>query len=103
VATETEQALSPNPLLAGLSSERRAPPLVLVVFGASGDLASRKLFPALERLASRRQLPAAFSVVGVARTEMTDEEFRDLCRKAVSDAGPSWEGLVSGFRYVCGE
>ncbi|TML37596.1 MAG: glucose-6-phosphate dehydrogenase [Actinobacteria bacterium] len=103
MASATNEALSPNPLLDGLSSERRAPPLVLVVFGASGDLASRKLFPALERLASRRQLPAAFSVVGVARTEMTDEEFRDLCRKAVSDAGPSWEGLVSGFRYVCGE
>ena len=53
MASATNEALSPNPLLDGLSSERRAPPLVLVVFGASGDLASRKLFPALERLASR--------------------------------------------------
>jgi glucose-6-phosphate 1-dehydrogenase len=95
--------LPENPLVAGLSTERRAPPLVLVVFGASGDLTSRKLLPALERLASRRQLPAAFSVVGVARTEMTDDEFRDLARKAVSDAGPTWDGLVAGFRYVAGE
>ncbi|HMC43238.1 MAG TPA: glucose-6-phosphate dehydrogenase [Acidimicrobiales bacterium] len=97
------EALPENPLVDGLSSERRAPPLVLIVFGASGDLTSRKLLPALERLAARRQLPAAFSVVGVARTEMADDEFRDLCRKAVPDAGPAWEGLVAGFRYVSGE
>jgi len=104
MATDAQDTgLPPNPLLAGISTERRAPPLALVVFGASGDLASRKLLPALERLASRRQLPAAFAVVGVARTEMTDEEFRDMCRKAVPDAGPSWEGLVKGFRYVSGE
>jgi glucose-6-phosphate 1-dehydrogenase len=91
-----------NPLLAGLEADRRAPPCVLVVFGASGDLAARKLFPALERLASHRQLPSAFSVVGVARTAMTDDEFRTLVDKATPDSGPAWASLVPGFRYVSG-
>ena len=92
-----------NPLLEGLEGERRAPPCVLVVFGASGDLASRKLLPAIEQLARHRRLPANFAVVGVARTEMTDEQFQQLCIEAVPDAGPAWKGLVAGFRYVTGE
>src|SRR3712207_8289830 len=58
-------------------SDQIAPPAVLVVFGASGDLTARKLMPAIERLALRRLLPGGFSVVGVARTEMDDEDFRD--------------------------
>ena len=49
----------PNVLAEGLQTTRRAPPGVLVVFGASGDLTSRKLLPALERLSRRRLLPAA--------------------------------------------
>ena len=91
----------PNPLLEG--GERRAPPCVLVVFGASGDLTSRKLMPALEQLASNRQLPPAFSVVGVARTEMTDEDFRSRMLEAVEKPSAAWENLVTGFRYVAGD
>src|SRR5690348_11661284 len=92
-----------NPLAEGLDSGRRSPPVALVVFGASGDLTSRKLLPALERLSRRRQLPPSFALVGVARTELTDDAFRKLCLDAVPDAGPAWEGLVAGFRYVSGE
>jgi len=92
-----------NPLAEGLTRERRAPPGVLVVFGASGDLTARKLMPALERLSRRRMLPPAFAVVGVARTEMDDESFRQAMRAAVPDAGPAWTELVKGFRYVAGE
>jgi glucose-6-phosphate 1-dehydrogenase len=95
--------LDDNPLLAGLEDERRAPPCILVVFGASGDLTSRKLVPALAELADNRQLPSAFSLVGVARTEMTDDDFRQRMREAVKDAGPAWDSLVDGFRYVAGE
>lgn len=47
----------------------------LVVFGATGDLANRKLYPALARLADRNQLPREFAIIGVARTEMSDEDF----------------------------
>ena len=72
---------SDNPL-AEKTAERVAPPAVLVIFGASGDLTSRKLMPAVERLALRRLLPASFSVVGVARTEMTEEGFLQRMMKA---------------------
>jgi glucose-6-phosphate 1-dehydrogenase len=97
------EQLTTNPLAEGLSTERRAPPGVLVVFGASGDLTARKLMPALEQLSRRRLLPPAFTVVGVARTPMSDEEFRTAILNAVPDAGPAWAQLVNGFRYVAGE
>jgi glucose-6-phosphate 1-dehydrogenase len=98
-----------NPLVE-LTLERVAPPAVLVVFGASGDLTSRKLMPAIERLALRRLLPGGFSVVGVARTEMTDQEFLDHMRKIVDegradeDARHVWDAFADGgFRYVAGD
>ena len=92
-----------NPLLEGLEPDRRAPPCALVVFGASGDLTTRKLLPALEALAANRQLSPAFALVGVGRTEMSDEAFRDLALKAVEKPSAAWEGLVPGFRYVAGD
>ena len=92
-----------NPLAEGLDDDRRAPPCVLVVFGASGDLTTRKLMPALKRLADNRQLPAAFAVVGVARTELSDEDFQKRMREAVDEPSPTWDGLVTGFRYVAGD
>ncbi len=79
------------------------PPCILVVFGASGDLTARKLLPAIERLARRRLLPTAFSLVGVARTEWTDEDFQRHATEAIPGAGPEWERLVAGFRYVAGD
>ena len=94
---------APNPLAVGLEAERKAPPVALVVFGASGDLTSRKLLPSLAALARRRQLDRGFAVVGVARSQLTDEDFRKLAADAVPDGGPEWEELVSGFRYVQGE
>ncbi|CAA9262371.1 MAG: Glucose-6-phosphate 1-dehydrogenase [uncultured Acidimicrobiales bacterium] len=92
-----------NPLAAGLAGDRHAPPCVLVVFGASGDLTSRKLMPAVEQLAQRRLLSTSFAVVGVARTEWSDDDFRARMREAVKDAGPEWEHLTSRFRYVAGD
>ena len=92
-----------NPLEDGLDVTRRAPPGVIVVMGASGDLTSRKLLPALERLSRRGLLPAAFAVVGVARTQLDDQGFRDLMTKAVPDAGPGWAEIVKHSRYVSGD
>src|SRR5206468_3083382 len=90
--------------------DRPAPPAVFVIFGASGDLTSRKLMPAVERLALRRLLPASFAVVGVARTEMDDDDFRERMRAAVEDGGGGgpeakhvWDAFTGGFRYVAGE
>jgi len=92
-----------NPLEEGLESTRKAPPGVIVVMGASGDLTSRKLLPALERLSSRGLLPQAFAVVGVARTQLDDEGFRQLMIKAAPDPGPGWSEIVKHSRYVSGD
>ena len=92
-----------NPLAEGLDVTRRAPPGVIVVMGASGDLTSRKLLPALERLSRRGLLPPAFAVVGVARTQLDDEGFRQLMTKAVPEGGPGWDEIVKHSRYVAGD
>ena len=98
-----------NPLLEP-TMERVAPPAVLVVFGASGDLTSRKLMPAVERLALRRLLPTGFAVVGVGRTPMDDEDFRERMRTLVEEGGGGgdeakhvWDAFQGGFRYVAGD
>jgi glucose-6-phosphate 1-dehydrogenase len=98
-----------NPLLEGLELARTPEPCALVIFGASGDLTRRKLFPALYSLAYRRLLPERFGVVGVARTQMTDEEFAARMEEAVREFGRDefrqdvWDGLAAGIRYVSTE
>jgi glucose-6-phosphate 1-dehydrogenase len=57
-------------------TQKRAEPCVMVIFGATGDLTKRKLFPALYNLAKQGFLPENFAVVGVGRQEMTSEDFR---------------------------
>src|SRR5215208_6087621 len=95
-----------NPLLEGLALRRTPDPCAFVIFGASGDLTRRKLFPALYSLALRRILPERFAVVGVARSEETDEEFRDRMKHAVQEFGRDefndevWDWLAEGMRYV---
>ena len=97
-----------NPLLEGL---HRADPgaCALVIFGASGDLTWRKLFPALYSLAYRRLLPEQFGVVGVARTEMSDDDFRARMGDAVKGFGRDefredvWKPFAEGIRYVAGD
>src|SRR5262249_55227473 len=82
---------------------RKAPPGVLVVAGASGDLTHRKILPAIAQLCRRRLLPPAFAVVGVARTSMVDDGFRQLMTEAVGDAPPGWGEVVKHSRYVTGD
>jgi glucose-6-phosphate 1-dehydrogenase len=95
-----------NPLLEGLRLRRAPDACVLVIFGASGDLTQRKLFPALYSLAFRRLLPEQFAVVGVARSEETDDEFRERMKEAVQKHARDefrdeiWELLANGMRYV---
>ena len=62
---------------APFQTERRADPCVLVIFGGTGDLAKRKLLPAIYNLGARGLLPNRFAVVGYARSEMTDDEYRE--------------------------
>ena len=61
-------------------------PHVLVLFGATGDLASRKLFPGLYRLAVAGRLPHDFRIIGSGRhSPGTDDEFRAEIRKALEE------------------
>uniref|UniRef100_A0A7C1JA77 Glucose-6-phosphate 1-dehydrogenase n=1 Tax=Caldilinea aerophila TaxID=133453 RepID=A0A7C1JA77_9CHLR len=82
---------------------RTAPPNLMVVFGASGDLAKRKLLPALFHLHQQRLLHKGFVVFGYARTRMTDEEFRTQIHEAlvehlVQEQGVAFdEGLWADF------
>ncbi|HMK62017.1 MAG TPA: glucose-6-phosphate dehydrogenase [Acidimicrobiales bacterium] len=81
----------------------RPPSLVLVVFGASGDLTARKLLPALAALGDHDALPRGFAVVGVARTQWSDDEFRRAALEAAPDHSPAWQKIVDTFRYVSGD
>src|SRR5437870_9567412 len=71
-----------NPLVQGLE---RLPvhPTALVIFGATGDLAHRKLLPALYNLAHEGALPERFELVGVARRDHPDENFQQIARESI--------------------
>src|SRR5262249_32543646 len=82
----------------------------LIIFGASGDLTRRKLLPAIWGLYASRTLPEPFTIVGVARTELTDEEFRTRTREAVAEFARSqppsdvvWNRFASSIFYVSGD
>ncbi len=73
----------PNPLIAGLTNTRTPQPCSLVIFGGGGDLAKRKLLPALYNLALDGVLPAHFVVVGLGRREMSDAAYRSFAREGI--------------------
>jgi glucose-6-phosphate 1-dehydrogenase len=81
----------------------KAPPVAMVIFGASGDLAARKILPALARLADRGALDNGFVVIGMARTQWSDEEFRQHVLESTPKGGDKWKALVERFHYVSGE
>ena len=98
-----------NPLLDGLRIEPTPGPTALVIFGASGDLTRRKLLPALYQLARGQRLPAQFKVIGVARSEWNDDEFRNQLHSSLKEfadvAKPDEVSstLASELWYVQGE
>ena len=103
-ATELEQE---NPLTAGLE---RVPvrDTALIIFGATGDLAHRKLLPALYNLAHEGALPERFEMIGVARREQEDVDFQEMARQSIErfsrrrpDASVL-DGLIEDMRYVPG-
>ena len=65
-----------NPLREGLSTRAVPQPCSVIIFGATGELTHRKLVPALYNLAADGELPPAVTVVGFARREKSDDEFR---------------------------
>jgi glucose-6-phosphate 1-dehydrogenase len=94
-----------NPFQDSLRFERRTPPCAAVIFGANGDLTSRKLMPALYRLASDRRLPPGFAVVGTSRTPLTDEQFREKMRGAIPESadGDMWQAFSRRLFYTAGD
>jgi glucose-6-phosphate 1-dehydrogenase len=78
----TPRTEAENPLTAGLERLPVAP-TTLVIFGATGDLARRKLLPALYNLAHDGALPERFHLVGVARKEKAHEDYRKECEEAI--------------------
>jgi glucose-6-phosphate 1-dehydrogenase len=80
-------------------SETAAPPTLMVVFGASGDLVSRKLLPSLAQIQQRGLLGDRFCLLGCGRTEYSDEQFRQLARDAIgaSPNGGTSADTVNAF------
>src|SRR6202041_1959852 len=105
----TFMAESPRPpFLQGLSKHRGAPPTVVVIFGASGDLTARKLIPAVYNLAYDNLLPADFFLVGFGRKPIPDQEFRQLAAGAIKEFSRRelkpevWERISQQTTYVAG-
>jgi glucose-6-phosphate 1-dehydrogenase len=79
---------------------------VIVLFGATGDLAKRKLLPGMFHLAEAGLMPERFLVIGVARSELEDGEFVALAREAVEEWGRdpvsagSWERFAASLRFT---
>ena len=71
---------------ASCPAEDRPDPCIIIIVGASGDLTSRKIVPALFRLFVHGDLPDPFVVVGCARTNMDDKGFRTKMKKALNDS-----------------
>src|SRR3954471_13635467 len=96
-----------NPLTEGLE-RKPVHPTTMVIFGASGDLAKRKLLPAIYNLAHEGALPEQFNLIGVSRGDQSDEEFRKEAREAISefsrrDADEKvLKALTERFRWVTG-
>ena len=100
----------PNPLRD--PRDRRIPrvagPCVLVLFGVTGDLASKKLLPAIYDLANRGLLPPGFSLVGFARRDWEHEDFAQVTHDAVKAHARTpfreevWQQLQEGMRFVPG-
>ena len=96
-----------NPLVEGLE---RLPvsPTTLVIFGATGDLARRKLLPALYNLAHEGALPERFNLVGVSRKDKERDDYRAECEEAIrsfSRRTPDEDvlaGLLEHVKYVPG-
>jgi glucose-6-phosphate 1-dehydrogenase len=97
-----------HPFLQGLSKHRGAPPTVVVIFGASGDLTARKLIPAVFNLGYDNLLPADFFLVGFGRKPIPDDEFRKIATGAIKEFSRRelnadvWDRIAANTSYVAG-
>src|SRR5881392_982962 len=104
---QAQQQDEVNPLTEGLE---RLPvhPTTLVIFGATGDLAKRKLLPAIYNLAHEGALPERFNLIGVSRSDIPHDDYRDMARDSIkqfSRREPDdqvLDKLLERMRYVPG-
>lgn len=88
---------------------RIAGPCGLVIFGVTGDLARKKLMPAVYDLANRGLLPPGFALVGFARRDYTNQDFAQIVHDSVKEHARTpfreevWQQLAEGFRFVPGD
>ena len=99
-----------NPFQDPLRFERQVPECIIVIFGANGDLTKHKLLPALYRLAFDRRLSAGFAIVGISRTPLSDDGFREKMRASVEQFSEDtkldsdvWGAFARGLFYVSGD
>ncbi len=99
VHPETSTATQPSPFVSRVSAPE---PFTLVLFGATGDLAGRKLLPALSSLLHSKYLPQDFAIVGIGRRDKTDQAFRDDVRKDLAEfrKGVSAEDAADFLAHV---
>jgi glucose-6-phosphate 1-dehydrogenase len=90
-----------------MSQRIRPDPAIVVIFGASGDLTQRKLVPALYDLYLDEWLPEQFAIIGVSRTEMQDQQFREHLRSGVDrfsrrceSNDPDWAAFAPHLTYI---
>jgi len=109
-ASAVAEPPQPNPLREGLRLERMAEPCTMVICGATGDLTERKLGPALYNTLLGGFLPPEFTVVGFARRELTDQQFREHLLEGIDKhsrnrpAKPAiWESFARGIEYHRGD
>src|ERR1700730_2423855 len=72
----------------------------MTVVGASGDLHARKLYPPRARLARDGMLPDRFALVGMARSKMSDDDFRQRLRESAPVESDRWTDIIARARYV---
>ncbi|GHH71479.1 glucose-6-phosphate 1-dehydrogenase [Streptosporangium violaceochromogenes] len=110
-AATVEEVVAANPLRDPMDKRlpRVAGPCVLVLFGVTGDLARKKLLPAIYDLANRGLLPPGFSLVGFARRDWQDQDFAQLAHDAVKEYARTpfreevWKQLAEGISFCPGE
>jgi glucose-6-phosphate 1-dehydrogenase len=114
MTAELDEELAPRPVNPLRDPQdkrlpRIAGPCSLVIFGVTGDLARKKLMPAVYDLANRGLLPPGFALVGFARRDFSNQDFAQIVHDSVKEYARTpfreevWQQLAEGFRFVPGD
>ena len=104
----TEIKNSRQPSSTGKNKHREAPPTVVVIFGASGDLTARKLVPAIFNLCLDNLLPSDFHLIGFGRKSISDDQFRETMNASIGEYSrrkldeKAWEQVRKNTTYHVG-